>query len=103
MKEKIDYSFSLSVSVCEELDEISHTIKQNALNAEKNNLLLLKEAWRSDASTLLEKKYSDLISKQKEIAVQIERESETVRAVSRRLYLIEKEAEKTVSGKGTNN
>lgn len=101
MTERIDYTFQLSTVVCEKLDEISFLLRQNTENAEKDNLLLLKEAWKSEASDLFEKKYLEYLSVQREIIREIEREAENVRGISRRLYLIEEAAKKAMSEKGT--
>lgn len=101
MTDRIDYTFQLSTSVCEELDEISFSLRQHAEKAEKDNLVLLTEAWKSEASDLFEKKYLIHLSVQKEIIHEIEREAETIRRITRRLCLIEEAAKKAALEKGT--
>ena len=95
MRGKIDYSFALSTSVCEQLDEIAFSIGQNAATAQREHPALLSEAWSSEASELLAQKYSSFLDKQREISAEIEHLSETIKKISRRLYLAEEAAKKT--------
>ena len=91
MTEIIDYDFSLSKSVCKELDEISQLLKQNAANAE----------WNSEASVLFEKKYTAFLRLQKMTANEIEEESEKIKLLTKRLYLIEEQAKQKAVERGT--
>ena len=100
MTDRIDYNFSLSASVCDELDEIAQALEKNAYDAERDNLLLLSEAWGSEAADLFEKKYAGFLYGQRRISSNIVSASEKLRSISRRLYLLEEEAKKTVIEKG---
>lgn len=101
MTDKIEYDFSLSKSVCEELDEISQLLKQNASDAERDNLMVLAKAWNSDASVLFEKKYTAFLRTQKMTANEIEEESEKIKLLTKRLYLIEEQAKQKAVERGT--
>ena len=103
MKDKIDYSFQLSQSVCKELDEISFSLRQNVSKADKENLVLLSEAWESEASVVFGEKYSGFLLNQIDIMKEIEKKKKTIRSISRRLFLIEEAAKQTVAEKGTNS
>ena len=97
MAEKIDYNFLLSKSVCSELEEISRLLRQNAELAEKDNLCALIQAWQSDASEQLARKYAACLTAEKQIADEIEKEKESIHLLSKRLYLIEEAAKKAAS------
>lgn len=101
MTNKIEYDFSLSKSVCEELDEISQLLKQNASDAERDNLMILSKSWNSDASVMFEKKYMAFLRTQKMIANEIEEESEKIKLLTKRLYLIEEQAKQKAVERGT--
>ena len=101
MTNKIEYDFSLSKSVCEELDEISQLLKQNASDAERDNLMILSKSWNSDASVMFEKKYTAFLRTQKMIANEIEEESEKIKLLTKRLYLIEEQAKQKAVERGT--
>ena len=101
MTEIIDYDFSLSKSVCKELDVISQLLKQNAANAERDNLTVLAKEWNSEASVLFEKKYTAFLRLQKMTANEIEEESEKIKLLTKRLYLIEEQAKQKAVERGT--
>ena len=100
MAERIDYNFLLSKSVCSELEEISRLLRQNAETAERDNLCALVRAWQSDASQQLAQKYAACLAAEKQTAVAIEKEIESIRLLSRRLYLIEEAAKKAATERG---
>lgn len=100
MKDKILYDFNLSKTVCNNLDEIVQSLNTDIIAAENDNLELLARTWNSEAATLFAEKYRGFICEVRRLSDEVKGETERIKTTSRKMYIIEQEAKKTVQEKG---
>lgn len=99
MNDKILYDFNLSKNVCNNLENVVQSLNKNIISAENDNLELLAKSWSSESSEIFATKYKRLISDVRKLRDELTDEIERIKCISRKMYYIEKEAERNVIDK----
>lgn len=100
MNDKIIYDFNLSKMVCNSLEEVIQDLHRVIIDSEKDNLELAARAWSSDSATVFAKKYSELIADVCRLKNELTDETERIKSMSRKMYILETEAKKIAAEKG---
>lgn len=96
----INYDFILSQKVSESLEETAQTLSAESVAKSEETLALLAAAWNSPQADLFAKKYRSITEEIKLLIDEIYSESEKIKSLSRKMYLIEQEAKQTITEKG---
>lgn len=100
MKEQIYYDFQLSKDVSGKLEEIAQYLQTEVVAPEDEGLQMLSNAWKGSEANQFAEKYRRFVAEVRKTGDDINKEAEQIQRISRKMYLIEQEAEQKIIEKG---